>query len=148
MYLTKGNEQDLYKALEIVNQKFKGNVFISEINHERKGVKFRLKVKSNKGPGHSLGHMSRSKNHKYNHFVNKIREANSVSIEPEYIIKQSRLSFACWHVHGEFFDAVFEVNPNAVIYSMGKKITKEYGNWEDTCINSFQGIFKSSMCEC
>ena len=92
--------------------------------------------------------MSRSKNPKYNHFVNKIREANSVSIEPEYITKQSRLSYACCHVHGEFFDAVFEVNPNAVIYSMGKKITKEYGNWEDTCINSFQGIFKSSMCEC
>jgi len=39
--------------------------------------------------------------------------------------------FACWHVHGDFFNALFHINPDAVVYSQGRRITKHEGNWVD-----------------
>lgn len=47
----------------------------------------------------------------------------------------------CWHAHGDFFDAVFEVAPDAMILSAGGgdgliKITKDEGNWQDRNIGS------------
>jgi len=38
---------------------------------------------------------------------------------------------ASWHAHGYFFDEVFNLDPAAVIYSQGRKITAEEGNWID-----------------
>jgi len=43
---------------------------------------------------------------------------------------------ASWHAHGYLFDAIFTLAPNAIIYSFGKKITIENGNWEDMKIGS------------
>lgn len=63
--------------------------------------------------------------------------------------KGRRISAACWHVHGDFFDALFSINPNAVIISLGKTITNEKGNWENfnigTAINPF---YISDACNC
>lgn len=46
------------------------------------------------------------------------------------------LPCASWHAHGYVFDAIFEIEPDAVIYSLSDKITKESGNWRDKNIGS------------
>lgn len=43
--------------------------------------------------------------------------------------------WAAWHVHGLLFDKVFELEPGAVIYSMGEK--QKPGEWKDRQIGSF-----------
>ena len=47
-----------------------------------------------------------------------------------------RLPKASWHVHGELFDTLFNIDPSIYIVSMGKKITNESGNWQDVNIGS------------
>lgn len=59
------------------------------------------------------------------------------------------IAAACWHVHGDFFDALFEINPKAVIVSMGNKIDINSGNWQDRNIGSMMHPFMySESCEC
>ena len=43
---------------------------------------------------------------------------------------------ASWHAHGNFFDELFKVNPEAVVYSRTNKITANDGNWVDFGIGS------------
>ena len=82
-------------------------------------INFTLTVKSSKAPGGRLGPSGR------------------------------RVAAACWHVHGDFFDALFEVCPDAVIVSMGKKITKDEGNWQDQNIGSaYLPFMYSEACDC
>lgn len=61
-----------------------------------------------------------------------------------------RVSAACWHAHGDFFDALFSINPDAVIVSMGTQtITKQDGNWQDRNIGSqMQPLYYSEACDC
>jgi hypothetical protein len=47
------------------------------------------------------------------------------------------LAKASWHAHGYLFDELFLINPNAVIYSNGTKITINEGNWIDKNIGSY-----------
>jgi hypothetical protein len=52
-------------------------------------------------------------------------------------------------VLGYCFDRLFDVNPNAVIYSLGKKITRHEGNWQDRNVgNDFYPKLASEQCEC
>lgn len=63
--------------------------------------------------------------------------------------KGRRIAAACWHVHGDFFDALFNINPDAIIVSMGNKIDINYGNWQDRNIGSMmQHFMYSESCEC
>ncbi len=60
-----------------------------------------------------------------------------------------RLINACWHVHGTFFDKLFEVNPDAYVISQGNKITASEGNWVDRNIGSMMNpLYYSEACEC
>jgi hypothetical protein len=43
---------------------------------------------------------------------------------------------ASWHAHGNFFDELFIINPQAVVFSLDKKITVNEGNWSDYNIGS------------
>ncbi len=43
---------------------------------------------------------------------------------------------ASWHAHGNFFDMLFEINPNAIVTTGQKKITINEGNWQDIQIGS------------
>ena len=84
-----------------------------------KTINFTLTVKSSKDPGGRLSPQGR------------------------------RVAAACWHVHGDFFDALFSINPDAVIISMGRKITIEAGNWQDRNLGSMMYPFMySNACEC
>src|SRR5689334_2909273 len=123
---------DLYKALELTNEKFNGNVtFNREPEFIGKNIRFTLRVISSKDAGHRRG------------FSFGERPAK-------------RLTSACWHVHGKFFDAlILNVNSNAVIVSRSDKMQKnEYhnyvdGNWEDTNIGSiYNPLYFSEACDC
>lgn len=43
---------------------------------------------------------------------------------------------ASWHAHGYLFDELFKINPFAIVWSAGNKITAESGNWQDQNIGS------------
>ena len=64
--------------------------------------------------------------------------------------KQRRIGgAACWHVHGDFFEALFKIAPEAVITSGGHRITAASGNWEDSNIGSgVEPFYFSEACEC
>jgi hypothetical protein len=56
---------------------------------------------------------------------------------------------ACWHVHGHFFEELFKINPQAIVYSAKSKVTKDYGNWEDYNIGSqAEPLYASEACGC
>lgn len=60
-----------------------------------------------------------------------------------------RVAAACWHVHGHFFDAVFNQVPEAIFSAQGKTITLTNGNWEDSQVGSlFNPKSFSEMCDC
>lgn len=117
----------LYQALVVVNKKYNNNI---QFNREpeyisKNAIRFTLKVKDSKEAGHRLG------------FAN----LNTG--------KQRRLINACWHVHGDLFDALFEINEKAVIVSAGKKITVDNGNWEDRNIGGqMYPLYFSEACDC
>jgi hypothetical protein len=46
------------------------------------------------------------------------------------------IAAASWHAHGYLFDEIFALEPNAVIVSQGRKITKDQGNWVDQQVGS------------
>lgn len=113
---------DLQKALDEVNKKYENNIIFNRL--DARG--FTLRCKDSKKAGHRLGY--------YVHHKTGNR---------------SRLVSACWHVHGDFFDALFGINPDAVIVARKNKITKESGNWEDCNIGSMMFPFYfSEACEC
>ena len=123
MRFTKCTINDLEKALAKVNEKYDNNIIFNRLDPQG----FTLKVKDSKKAGHRL-HLS------YN---------------LDGLHSQRRGISACWHVHGDFFDALFAVNPFAIIHSMGNKITIENGNWEDKNIGSQMfPQYHSIACEC
>jgi len=126
MIARKCTRSDLVQALESINKKYKGNICFNRDDFPN----FTLKVKDSHGPGHRRGFAF-----------------------PPSRPKGRRMVSACWHVHGDFFDALFEVNPNAYVlsnWSAGKiKITKDSGNWQDANIGSqMYPLYFSEACDC
>lgn len=132
-------QDDLNTALELTNKLFSGNIAFKSLTYISKNrIRFTLKCVSFKEPGHRL-HI------KYDDPFGKC------------VQKNKRSSYACWHVHGYFFDMLFMVNPNAKVKSgslihagVNKGwITKDQGNWEDTNIGSQMfPLYFSESCDC
>jgi hypothetical protein len=60
-----------------------------------------------------------------------------------------RIAAACWHVHGDFFDALLKVNPSAVITTAFARIDADGGNWQDKNIGSIMfPMYYSEACDC
>lgn len=117
----------LKDALALVNKKYEGNITFNNftLNNKNGQIQFTLKCVSSKGPGHS-------------------RSFRGYSGE----LKQ-RLVSCCWHVHGDFFDALLEINPDAVIIARGKKIDKTGGNWQNwNAGGMINPIGASEKCDC
>lgn len=115
----------LSKALEMLNKKYDNNIIWNNYV-QLSSSRFRLTLRclSSKGLGHRRGFSFDS-------------------------LKGRHLISACWHVHGSFFDAIFNFAPDALIYARGKKITADYGNWEDTNIgSSVRPFYFSEACDC
>lgn len=120
MYAKNTNGQELEMALMAINRLYDGNVKFKR-GPEPKGKRllFTLTVHDSHGKGGRLSHTRR------------------------------RICAACWHVHGDFFDALFAINPDAEVTAIGRKITAEDGNWQDQNIGSqFQPMYHSEACEC
>ncbi len=113
-------ESQLEQALTEVNKKYGNNVIWNRAP-ERQGrsYRFTLRVKDSHGKGARIGFTGRA------------------------------MVSACWHVHGDFFDALFEIEPDTRIISAGNEITINYGNWEDRNIGSIiHPMYYSEACNC
>ena len=112
-------------ALQKVNQKYDGNVIWKRFEQNGSGVHFTLTVNKSTNPGGRLGfHLTSKGNRRH-------------------------IAAACWHVHGDFFDALFDIAPDAYVRSMGRKITKDQGNWQDRNIGSqMNPFYYSEACDC
>lgn len=60
---------------------------------------------------------------------------------------------ACWHAHGHFFEALYQVNANALIRTANAKSitgpTSDEGNWQDRNVGSvFDPACYSDLCDC
>ncbi len=123
---TNATQNELQTALDRINQQYENNIIFNNFEQKTsKVISFTLRVKDAKCPGHRLGMSTTSKgNHR-------------------------RLINACWHVHGELFDALFDLNPHIYVRAGDKKITKDFGNWEDRNIGSnYQPMYFSEACDC
>lgn len=125
MRTTHCTQQDLQKALDIINKKYQDNI---KFNPDSNGpTRFTLRV-NGKGPGAGYG--------------------TGYFMGLDWA-KKRRTGGACWHVHGDFFDALFTVAPDAIVYSRGNRITKDQGNWEDYNVGSMlYPAYASQCCEC
>ena len=131
MIIKNTSYNELQKALELTNKLYDNNITWNNFRQENnKGTRFRvtLKCKDSKKAGHRLGFpYSRTSGEE----------------------KQRRLISACWHVHGDFFDALLDLNPEIEIQVATHKINKDGGNWQDRNIGSMmRPLYYSEACEC
>lgn len=124
MYFKNASMQDLETALNEINKKYDGNVTFKRLDWRGKQIIATLRVKNSHGKGAKIGYTDR-------HTI-----------------------AACWHAHGDFFDALLKINPNIIIESMNRKIfvnTNDniVGNWVDWNVGSkvFPKLYSAS-CEC
>lgn len=130
MYAKHCDATDLQKALDVVNEKYEGNVIFRRLEPRGKRWLFTLKVIDSRAPGHRRG---------YPHFTK-----SGIG---------RRMPCACWHVHGDFFDALFDINEDAEIIVSGRDgkrcINKYGGNWKDSNIGSMMyPYYFSQACDC
>jgi hypothetical protein len=60
-----------------------------------------------------------------------------------------RIAAACWHVHGNFIDRLFKLEPSCVLWSVGKKYDSFTWRWEDRNIGSIvRPFYFSEACNC
>ena len=110
---------ELQAALDKINIKYDNNIVFKRFDVLRKGINFTLSVKNSKNPGSRKG------------------------------IKGNRMASACWHVHGDLFDAILKINDQAIIIAPHNKIDFYGGNWEDYNIGSIMNPFYASeACNC
>jgi predicted ester cyclase len=126
MIIKNVTKSQLYATLNLINEKYDNNVDFNRFE-QLSETRFRvtLRVKDSKKAGHRLGFSVTSKgNHR-------------------------RLTSACWHVHGDFFEQLLYINSNAVIRTASGIIDKNGGNWIDRNIGSLMNpLMYSEACEC
>ena len=125
MEIRGATEEEIKEAIRIINsEEYGGNVKVYVSPKNSKTLKVNLSVNDSHGKGARLGFTGR-------HMIN-----------------------ACWHVHGNFFDTLLNINPKVVIKAMNRKIYKDedgrtIGNWEDWNIGSLMSpLYCSEACEC
>jgi hypothetical protein len=122
-------KEEIDKALEEINKKYDSNVEYKGIEN-LKTIRFishrvTLKVKDSTKAGHRLGFTLTSKGNR------------------------RRINSACWHVHGDFFDVLLEINENVIIKTGDKTVDKNGGNWQDWNIGSqHMPFYFSEACDC
>ena len=128
MIVKNANMDHFHAALAVVNERYAGNIKFKTLEPKGRRISFTLTVVSSTiGTGKA-----------------KVT-APGASIGPN----GRRIAAACWHCHGDFFDALFRVCPDAVVMSLGKVITKDGGNWQDWNKGSMMyPKLASECCEC
>jgi hypothetical protein len=123
-------ENDLRIALDKVNELFDGNIkFFADPVYKGKSRGggeswwFRLSVHSTKGPGTRF----------------------SASWQRRKDGERRRISAACWHVHGHFFDAL----PPAAVIKTARFTVKPGDPWNEiNCGSQFAPAGMSELCDC
>lgn len=120
---------ELEQALVEVNKKYDNNIVFREIFNKGKNVSATLYTKDTQKAGHRVGFVRTSRGNR------------------------RKLPSACWHVHGDLFDAILKINENVVIKSSFRQepiiIDKNGGNWQDWNIGSnFDPLYFSEACDC
>ena len=119
--ITNATTDQLRQALDEVNKLYDGNVIFNR-QPEPVGsrIRFTLRVKDSKGPRARLSKQGR------------------------------RMTSACWHVHGDFFDTLIDLNHDIYIKTGGdKRVDYHGGNWQDWNIGSRMfPMFFSEACRC
>lgn len=123
-------EKQLYKALELVNKTplLNGNLDFRRL--EKKGKKkeiyqLTLKTKGYKNFGYRRGQGDYNSTFKLG----------------------AKLPYACWHAHGLFFLACYQINPNVEIISNHEKVDPL--TWMDRNIGSkLMPLWYSEACDC
>jgi hypothetical protein len=139
--IRKATREQIVLALENTNKVFDGNVAFNRFDVMGKNFAVTLKVKDSKKPGHRRGYPE------YEDIFNPCSKITKPG---------RRMSSACWHVYGTFFDELLKVNSDIVIisssrvYNTGKMtIDKNGGNWEDYDVGSkIHPMYASEMCDC
>ena len=144
MYAKNVSLDDLIKALSVTNKKYAHNIEFERYpepqNKAGTTFAFTLRTIDSKKPGHRLG---------MPHYG-----CTTKSGKP---YKAKRMPYACWHVHGDYFEALLEINPDASIQTSGSlanplpknTIDIDGGNWQDWNIGSaYQPYYMSEACEC
>ncbi len=119
----KVTKDQMETALAAVNEKYDGNIMWNRFEPKGSGFAFTLRCKSSKDLGHRITGV---------HFGKRRRHVS-----------------ACWHVHGDFFDALFNVAPKAYVRAGRRRIDATQGNWEDRNIGSMMyPVMHSEACDC
>ena len=119
MLISKVSQVSLGLAMEAVNRLYNGNIRWKRFDQLNKaGTRFRVTLTVNNShlPGSRRSHRGR------------------------------RIAAACWHVHGEFFDAL----PKEAVIRLGREGVHRPGDpWKDQQVGSmFQPMMFSEACEC
>jgi hypothetical protein len=118
---TTATEKQLNDALNYVNSLYQDNIkFKTGPDRISKNkVKFTLTVKDSRGPGSRRSYNGR------------------------------RICAACWHVHGHFFEYLFNIAKVNYIESLGKVMRDNSDNWEDRNLGSmYRPFYHSNACDC
>lgn len=138
MRLMKVNEEILNQALDMINEKYDNNIEFKRkeriSNSRGNGETWAVTLKpiNSRGPGGRISATS--------------------------LIWDGRVRYvcaACWHAHGDFFDAILYLKPDAVIVATGNtRVFKDqdgltHGNWKDKNIGSYiSPLNHSQACLC
>jgi len=124
---TNFSREQLEAALAVVNVRYSGNVRLIHGTETSRWRRFTLRVNSSKGPG---------------------AKTNLTSIQGR------RSVAACWHAHGDLFDALWNLEGGSVgaYYVEAGRVGRMHGrgdNWQDFNIGSqFRPVKFSQSCEC
>lgn len=132
------NETEDYNNLYGPSGNFEGNIRFKRLEKNGRGFTFTLSVHESVRRGTHKGESAPGS------------RINAVS--------GRHIAAACWHAHGRFFSALFDVNPGARVFSSFYRrangtyegwITKDGGNWVDGQIGSLMyPVMMSESCEC
>ena len=127
------SKQIIEIAMREVNKKYNNNIIFNPLHELRplnkKGTAFSFTIRclSSKNKGHRTCR-------RYD-FSGEVHERKHIS--------------ACWHVHGDLFDTIFDLSPNAKIYTGGFCYRSKSDNWQDKNIGSMMfPVYFSESCEC
>lgn len=119
--------EQLEIALQEVNKKYENNIIWNR-EPEMKGnfIHFTIKCRDSKKSGHRY-HIT--------YFFDEIKQKRGIS--------------ACWHVHGDLFDIIWDIDPNVIIDTGALRMTSKQDNWQDRNIGSrMYPVMYSESCEC
>jgi hypothetical protein len=124
--------EELQRALDLVNTKYADNIVFKNTSPVGRRIRFTLTVKDSAAAGGRLSY--------------KLDGGTR------------RVSAASWHVHGEFFDALFTIQPKAIVRSAGGGVKMEIyrdsetgvvrENWQDWLYNKRLRIWMINCCKC